>query len=161
MSGQFNPMANGNRDYPSESSAVWESAVELGVVAESESGSDRFLGGASCLNRLGKNYCGTVEIQRSVRLGQQENTAQDAQKGRPLRPSFVKRRSSLVADPDAKFLRDTLHASRVLRTPLADFFSILLSCRGAGASHEKDGGQSSKSNAGRGSGRIRPWPWEQ
>ena len=37
---------------------------------------------------------------------------QDAQKGRPLRPSFVKRRSFLVADPDAEFLRDRLHDSR-------------------------------------------------
>ena len=37
---------------------------------------------------------------------------QDAQKGRLLRPSFVKRCSSLVADPDAEFLRDTLHDSR-------------------------------------------------
>jgi hypothetical protein len=32
---------------------------------------------------LRKNYCGTVEIQWSVHLGQQENTVQDAQKGRP------------------------------------------------------------------------------
>ncbi len=29
---------------------------------------------------------------------------QDAQKGRLVRPSFVQLRSSLVADPDAKFL---------------------------------------------------------
>lgn len=34
--------------------AVWELMVGLVVVADSESGSDRFLGGASCLNRLGK-----------------------------------------------------------------------------------------------------------
>jgi outer membrane lipoprotein len=33
-------------------SAVWESAVELVAVDDSESGSDRFLGGASCLTQV-------------------------------------------------------------------------------------------------------------
>ena len=42
-------------------------------------------------------------------------TTQDAQKGRPLRPSFVKRRSSLVVDLSTEFLRDTLHDSRFTR----------------------------------------------
>ena len=36
--------------------------------------------------RLRKNYCGTVEIQWSVCLGQQENRAQDAQKGQTSHP---------------------------------------------------------------------------
>jgi len=39
--------------------------VGLVVVADSESGSDQFLGGASCLNRLGENYCGTVAASES------------------------------------------------------------------------------------------------
>ena len=34
-------------------------------------------------SRLRKNYCGMVEIQWPSRLGEQENRAQDAQKGRP------------------------------------------------------------------------------
>ena len=55
---------------------------------------------------------------------------QDAQKGRPHRPSLVTRRSSLVP-ARFRFLsryasRFTLHASRISRTPLADFFRILL-----------------------------------
>ncbi|MBK5280687.1 MAG: hypothetical protein JJE16_01205, partial [Nitrospiraceae bacterium] len=53
----------------------------------------------------------------SVRLGQQENIAQDAQKGRPAIPQRAKRR------------RRTLRYVELLseaRTPLADFFSILL-----------------------------------
>jgi hypothetical protein len=37
----------------------------------------------------------------------------DAQKDRPLRTSFVKRRSSLVAEPAAACSRDTLHDSRL------------------------------------------------
>jgi len=68
-------------------------------------------------SRLRKNYCGTVEIQWFARLGQQESTAQDAQKGRPARPQRAKRR------------RRTLRYVELLsetRTPLADFFSILL-----------------------------------
>ncbi len=36
-----------------------------------------------------KNYCGTVEIQWLARLGQLENTAQDARTGRPLRLWFI------------------------------------------------------------------------
>src|ERR1022692_4671729 len=51
---------------------------------------------------------------------------QDAQKGRSLRTSFVKRRSSLVTEPAAACSRDTLHDSRVPRPLLAEFFSILL-----------------------------------
>jgi hypothetical protein len=69
--------------------------------------------------RLGvcENYCGTVEIQSPARLGLEENTAQDAQKGRPARPQRAKRR------------RRTLRYVELLseaRTPLVDFFSILL-----------------------------------
>ena len=41
------------------------------------------------LGVCGINYCGTVEIQWSAHLGQQENRAQDAQKGRPARPFQV------------------------------------------------------------------------
>ena len=66
--------------------------------------------------RTCKNGC-KVEIQWSVRLGQQENRAQDAQKGRPARPQRAKRR------------RRTFRYVELLskaRTPLADFFSILL-----------------------------------
>ena len=37
----------------------------------------------------------------------------DAQKGRHCRPSFVKRRSSLVAEPAAVCSRNTLHDSRL------------------------------------------------
>ena len=40
------------------------------------------------------------------------NSAQDAQKGRPFRPSFVERRSYLVAEPAPACSRDTLHNSR-------------------------------------------------
>jgi hypothetical protein len=57
-----------------------------------------------------------VEIQWPAHLGQQENTAQDAQKGSPARPQQAKRR------------RRTLRYVELLseaRTPLADFFSIL------------------------------------
>jgi len=82
---------SGNRDSPSGYLAVWESARELVVVSDSESGSDRFLSGASCLNRPGKNYCGTVEIQWPAHRGQQEHATQDAQKGRPARPQRAKR----------------------------------------------------------------------
>ena len=72
-------------------------------------------------NRLQKNYCGTVKIQWPAHLGQQENTTQDAQKGRPARPQRAKRR------------RRTLRYVELLsdaRTPLADFFSILLMRKG-------------------------------
>jgi hypothetical protein len=58
-----------------------------------------------------------VEIQLPARLGQQENAAQDAQKGRPARPQRAKKR------------RRTLWYVELLseaRTPLAGFFSILL-----------------------------------
>jgi len=58
-----------------------------------------------------------VEIQWPAHLGTQENTTQDAQKVRPARPQRVKRR------------RRTLRYVELLseaRTPLADFFSILL-----------------------------------
>jgi hypothetical protein len=68
-------------------------------------------------SRLRKNYSGTVEIQGSAHLGQQENTVQGAQKGHPARPQLAKRR------------RRTLRYVELLseaRTPLADFFSILI-----------------------------------
>ena len=58
-----------------------------------------------------------MEIQWSARLGQQENRAQDAQKGRPARPQRAKRRRRTVRD--VELLSEA-------RTPLADFFSILL-----------------------------------
>ena len=48
---------------------------------------------------------------------------QDTQKGRPLRLSFVKRRSSLVAEPDGH-VREICFT--VVRMLLADFFSMLL-----------------------------------
>jgi len=38
---------------------------------------------------------------------------QDVQKDHPVRSSFVKRRSSLVAEPAAVGSRDTIHASRI------------------------------------------------
>ena len=67
---------------------------------------------------LQKNYCGTVEIQWSPHLEQQENTVQDnraRQVGRGGNPLCPRRalRACLA-----------LHAPRSLA--LADFFSILL-----------------------------------
>ena len=41
--------------------------------------------------RLRKNYTNAPEFRWSARLGQQENTTQDAQKGRPARPRQAKR----------------------------------------------------------------------
>jgi hypothetical protein len=41
-------------------------------------------------SRLRKNYCGTVGIEWYPQLGQQETTAQDAQKGRSARPQRAK-----------------------------------------------------------------------
>ena len=67
-------------------------------------------------SRLRKNYCGTVEIQWFARLGQQESTAQDAQKGRPARPQRAKRRRRTL-----RYVEPLSDA----RTPLAGFFSIL------------------------------------
>jgi len=67
--------------------------------------------------RLRKSYCGAVEIQWPARLREEENATQDAQKGCPARPQRAKRR------------RRTLRYVELLseaRTPLADFFSILL-----------------------------------
>jgi len=44
---------------------------------------------------LRKNYCGTVEIQWSPHLEQQENTVQDAQKGDLLtRPTLARQDAS-------------------------------------------------------------------
>ena len=43
-------------------------------------------------SRLRKHSVGRPESHWSVRLGQQEHTAQDAQKGRPARPQRAKRR---------------------------------------------------------------------
>jgi hypothetical protein len=101
-------------------------------------------------NRLRKNYCGTVKIPWLARLGQQENRAQDAQKGglltrptlaviSPARPESAKTASSPWDAPypmqgrnSSIAPRFTFHASRFTvpvseaRTPLADFFSILL-----------------------------------
>jgi len=80
---------------------------------------------------LRKNYCGTVEIQWSARLGQQENTAQDAQKGQtshPPNPGAPRRALSHARPQRAKWRRRTLRYVEPLseaRTPLADFFSIL------------------------------------
>ncbi len=68
---------------------------------------------------------GTPERQWSARMAQHKNNPQDAQKGRSARPR-------LLADP-----RFSFHASRVTvpvsdaRTPLADFFNILLEARRA------------------------------
>jgi len=65
-------------------------------------------------------------------MGSRPEQPKDAQKGRLLRPSIVKRRSSLVEGSAEARSRDTLHDSRFtdlqskVGTPLADFFSILL-----------------------------------
>ena len=80
-----------------------------------------------CTRSLLKHYCGTVEIQWCAHLGQQESTTQDAQKGHPLRPSFVSRLSSFASiDFPACEIRFTRDASRDTVFALADFFSILL-----------------------------------
>ena len=39
-------------------------------------------------SRLQKNYLGTPALHWAVRLGQEENTTQGAQKGRPARPQL-------------------------------------------------------------------------
>ena len=86
---------------------------------------------------LWKNYCGTMEIQWSAHLGQQENRAQDAQRGRPARP-FQVSLPSLGEWPrlpfTARIERAQFHRARSaskkgtwpLPSLLADFFSILL-----------------------------------
>jgi hypothetical protein len=96
--------------------AVGESAVSITIRGALPHKMSRMLS-----NRLRKKYCGTVKIQWPAHLGQQENTTQDAQKGRLARPQRAKRR------------RRTLRYVELLsdaRTPLADFFSILLMRKG-------------------------------
>ena len=61
---------------------------------------------------------GTLELHWLSRLGQQENTAQDAQKGGPARPQRVKTRR--------RTLWGYVEGLNDARTKLADFFSILL-----------------------------------
>ena len=61
-----------------------------GLVREARTGSAHGCSASVSLSLLAvcglrKNYCGTVEIQWPSHLGQQENRAQDAQKGRPCR----------------------------------------------------------------------------
>src|SRR6266852_2458434 len=59
----------------------------------------------------------TAELRWPTRLGRKENTPQEAQKGRPARPQQAKRRRRTF-----RYV-EPLSAAR---TPLADFFSILL-----------------------------------
>jgi hypothetical protein len=87
-------------DKPHKKLDLWNAAMELAVTIyqvtdsfpreERYSLTDQIRRAVS--RSLRKNYCGTVEIQWSAHLGQQENTAQDAQKGRPARPQRAKRR---------------------------------------------------------------------
>jgi hypothetical protein len=83
-------------------------------------------------SRLRKNSVDAENMAEVFRIGAILKQLQDDQKGCPLRPSFVKRRSSLVVGSAEARSRDTLHDSRFTdlqrkaRTPLADFFSILL-----------------------------------
>jgi hypothetical protein len=84
--------------------------------------------------RLGvcENYCGTVEIQSPARLGLEENTAQDAEKGHtshPPKPGAPRRAIPRARPQRAKRRRRTLRYVELLseaRTPLVDFFNILL-----------------------------------
>ncbi len=66
------------------------------------------------------------------RAGQEENAPQDAQKGHPLRTSFVKRRSSLVIEPAAACSRDTLHDSRFTGVENAAWEKARLGAPGSG-----------------------------
>jgi hypothetical protein len=66
-------------------------------------------------SRVRENTVGTPEFHWSACLGHLEYTMQDTQKDRPLRTSFVKRRSSLVEEPTAACSRDTLHGCRERR----------------------------------------------
>ena len=83
-------------------------------------------------NRLRKNYCGTVGIQWPAHLGQQEDSAQDAQKGQtshPPNPWRAKTRlvpSKAAASEEARRTLRYVEPLSEARTPLADFFSILL-----------------------------------
>ena len=86
-------------------------------------------------SRLQKTSMGAPKFHWPARIGQQENRAQDAQKGQTSHPPTLARQDapclwqgrSSEAGP-----RFTFHASRFTvpgsdaRTPLADFFSILL-----------------------------------
>jgi hypothetical protein len=72
---------------------------------------------ASCSSRPLNNFVGTPEFHWSVRLGLQEYTTQDAQKGCPARPQRVKDRGVPLGYVEG--LNDA-------RTKLAEFFSILL-----------------------------------
>jgi hypothetical protein len=60
---------------------------------------------------------GMPELRWSARLGQEEYRPQDAQKGCPAKPQRAKRHEAYA--PVVEPLNDA-------RTPLADFFSILL-----------------------------------
>jgi hypothetical protein len=87
-------------DKPHKKLDLWNTAMELAVtiyqVTDSFPREERYSLTdqirRAVFRSLRKNYCGTVDIQWSAHLGQQENTAQDAQKGRPARPQRAKRR---------------------------------------------------------------------
>ena len=70
------------------------------------------------VSRLRKTNVDRPELHWPTRLEQQENAGQDAQKGRPARPQQAKRRG-------VRFGTLSLPLNDA-RTPLADFFSILL-----------------------------------
>ena len=84
-------------------------------------------------SRLRKSYFGRLKLRRSVRVAQQKNTSQDAQKGQTSHPPNpgAPRRAVPRARPQGgcsfcNVSRFTPHVSRICRTPLADFFRILL-----------------------------------
>ena len=112
-------------DKPHKKLDLWNTAMELAVniyqVTDSFPREERYSLTdqirRAVSRSLWKNCCGTVEIQWPAHLGQQENTAQDAQTGRPARPQRAKRRRRTL-----RYVEPLSEA----RTPLADFFSILL-----------------------------------
>ncbi len=77
---------------------------------------------AQCPSRLRKNSTIASYVAFRTRAVSRQNRPQDAQKGRPARPQRTKRRIVLV--PYGEPLSDA-------RTPLADFFRILLEANGS------------------------------
>jgi len=73
---------------------------------------------------LRKNYCGTVEIQWSPHLEQQENTVQDSRARQAGRAGWARRGGNPICPRRAFLACLALHASQSVA--LADFFSILL-----------------------------------
>ena len=68
--------------------------------------------------KLSENYGGTQNLDGPFKWDNMRIFTQDAQKGRPARPQAEQ-------DPEA-YSRGYVEDSCELRTPLADFFSILL-----------------------------------